>query len=488
MLPLWKLWFIFLIPALSQLQTDARPTTRNTFISVPLTKVYLRDTTDEHPTIVHQQNINNALKRYARSTGRAEPSQEDLFKNIINRASTVPWNELQKRYYKEGYKKILDYLNLNLAPPGGVNSAEDIVQPSSQHNNGARPHVYTQTNTHSPAPGSVALAIQAQDVGYMIPISIGTPSRTFNVLVDSGSADLWVGAEDCHSESGGSCGNHVFLGPRSSSSFKQLNQTWTIGYGTGSVDGYLVQDSVTIAGFQLPHLKFGTAYRESSDFTGQDIPFDGLFGLAKSQYLSRQGVMTSLEAMAEAKLISQPIVSYKIPRFADHKNDGEVTFGGMDPAKYDASTLVTVSNKNRLGFWEVALDAIHVNGADLGWRNRTLILDTGTTLIIAPSQDVAALHAKIPGAKKDGDIWTVPCTLSSPMSFTIGGREFSIDPRDIAFTPVDQAKPNGACLSGISEGNPGLVKTEWLAGDVFLKNVYFSTNMGTDRISFAKSV
>ena len=63
-------------------------------------------------------------------------------------------------------------------------------------------------------------------------------------------------------------------------------------------------------------------------------------------------------------------------------------------------------------------------------------------------------------------------------------------------------------MSGIAEGNPGLVVEEWLvsgvtlssllchlrhinlgqAGDVFLKNVYFSTNEATDEISFANPV
>jgi hypothetical protein len=58
-----------------------------------------------------------------------------------------------------------------------------------------------------------------------------------------------------------------------------------------------------------------------------------------------------------------------------------VTFGGMDPARFDPKTLITVKNKSRLGFWEAPLDAIHVNGEDLGWGNRTLILDTGTVSI-----------------------------------------------------------------------------------------------------------
>ena len=60
----------------------------------------------------------------------------------------------------------------------------------------------------------------------------------------------------------------------------------------------------------------------------------------------------------------------------------------MDPARYDAKTLTTVKNKSGLGFWEAPLDAIHVNGVDLGWSNRTLILDTGTV-------SVSVLHSAI---------------------------------------------------------------------------------------------
>lgn len=49
---LWRLWLALLIPALAQVQVEARPTQPNTFISLPLHKVHLRDTTHEHPAIV----------------------------------------------------------------------------------------------------------------------------------------------------------------------------------------------------------------------------------------------------------------------------------------------------------------------------------------------------------------------------------------------------------------------------------------------------
>jgi hypothetical protein len=112
--------------------------------------------------------------------------------------------------------------------------------------------------------------------------------------------------------------------------------------------------------------------------------FDGLMGLAQSG-LSTQGVPTPIESLAIAGLVPEAITSFKISRLADQKNDGEITFGGLDPTKFDAATKVTVPNVSALGFWEGAVDSITVNGQDSGLQNRTAILDTGTTLIIAPA-------------------------------------------------------------------------------------------------------
>lgn len=46
---------------------------------------------------------------------------------------------------------------------------------------------------------------RAQDVGYIATIQMGTPATDFKILMDSGSADLWVGSETCVSEAGGDC-------------------------------------------------------------------------------------------------------------------------------------------------------------------------------------------------------------------------------------------------------------------------------------------
>lgn len=116
------------------------------------------------------------------------------------------------------------------------------------------------------------------------------------------------------------------------------------------------------------------------------------------------------------------------------------------------------------------MPAVTVNGQDAGLQGRTAILDTGTTLIIAPAQDAAAVHAMIKGAQSDGQGgFIVPCTLTDSVALTFGGNQFAIDPRDIAQSPVDPNDPTGDCTSGISSGNVGGAQ-EWLVSVYFHEN------------------
>jgi hypothetical protein len=316
---------------------------------------------------------------------------------------------------------------------------------------------------------------------------MGTPPQDFRVLMDSGSADTWVGSTDCKSQNGGGCGNHVFLGTDGSSSFVDTQQPWQIQYGTGAVAGSIVSDTLNVAGLALDNHTFGVAQLETADFSDNTVPFDGLMGLAQST-LSEQKTLTPVEALAKNGLINQAITSFKISRVADNKNDGEITFGGLDPSKFDAATLVTVDNVSQLGFWEANVDAVTVDGTDAGLQNRTAILDTGTTTIVAPATDAAAVHKLISGAKDDGQGgFTVPCTTNASVALTFGGTSFAIDTRDMLLQPVDANDPTGDCVSGISSGNIGAA-TEWLVGDVFLKNAYFSTDVGKNQLSLAKLV
>ncbi|KAI0261484.1 aspartic peptidase A1 [Gloeopeniophorella convolvens] len=482
--------------ALSVLQANAIPLAPEQIgiVTLPLKRIAMRQ--DLHPQVNLQRHINRSHRRLARMTGREEPSSELLLERLTKRKAHIDGSGSARIGYagaKLGLAKGPPEVSTNAQEKPAANQAN--VFAVGQDGNDGFSSVDAQAladNTLTPAntptdSDSLGLDIEENDVGYIATVQMGTPPRDFKLLMDSGSADLWVGAEGCVSASGGDCGNHVFLGSQSSSSFVDTQKSFQVTYGTGAVAGDIITDNLAFAGLQLPGHVFGVATEESLDFSSDQTTFDGLMGLAQS-LLSQQQTPTPVEALASAGLIKEAITSYKISRLADEKNDGEVTFGGLDTSKFDQTTLATLPNVNTQGFWEGALDDVSVNGQDLGLQGRTAILDTGTTLMIAPPADAAAIHQQIPGSQSDGQGgFTVPCTNNATVTLTFGGQNFDIDPRDIAFSPIDPNDPTGDCASGISSGEQNGAN-EWLVGDVFLKNAYFSTDVGRNTIQLAKLV
>lgn len=94
-------------------------------------------------------------------------------------------------------------------------------------------------------------------------------------------------------------------------------------------------------------------------------------------------------------------------------------------------------------------------------------------LIIMPDADARALHAAIPGSSGPDaqGAFTIPCDSNASVAFTMGGKSFSIDPRDLSFLPVSGRDLTGDCVSGIMAGEIG-GPSQYLVGDVFLKSTY----------------
>jgi len=513
--------------ALSVPDVQAAPTRRAPrMVTLPLKRMEVRS--DVHPQILLQQHINRASRRLARMTGREEPTNAMMTEALRKRVFDIEGSEglerrrlghaaaqkADKRFNRTGVPK-----NGKREPKGGKKAGKGAAgtagaagaagTASAANGAGAGaaaagsgagaaasssqlggPDSATGVEVaNTPTTGnSLGLNIEGPDVGYLATVQIGTPPTNYLILMDSGSADFWVASEQCQSTAGGDCGNHQTLGPTSSSSFVASQNPFQVAYGTGQVAGDIITDDVTIAGLTLAAHTFGVTTEETDDFADDSVPFDGLMGLAQS-LLSEQKTPTPVESLASNGLISDAITSYKISRAADNKNDGEITFGALDTTKFDSSTLTTIANVNTQGFWEGALDAVTVDGQDAGLQGRTAILDTGTTLMVAPVADATAVHQLITGSTADGQGgFTVPCDFNQSVALTFGGTVFNIEPQDIAIQPVDAANPTGDCTSGISGGSFGTSDTEWLVGDVFLKNAYYSTDVGTNQISLAKLV
>lgn len=169
-------------------------------------------------------------------------------------------------------------------------------------------------------------------------------------------------------------------------------------YGSGAVSGIIGADTVTVAGMTLENYSMGATLQESVQFGDDNIPFDGLMGLAMNQ-LSHQGVPTLVDSLQSAGLIQNAILGIALGRYADGENDGELVFGQADASKFDPSTTQTLPVTSDDGFWQVTMSAVTIDGQD-AVINRQAILDTGTTLMMAPNDDAMAFHELINGSAR----------------------------------------------------------------------------------------
>ncbi|KAJ9479187.1 putative Saccharopepsin (putative) [Pseudozyma hubeiensis] len=467
---------------------------------------------DSNPLMLYQRHINRANSKLASILGRSAPTSEEMQQALERRKVSILTRRgllfdesgLDRRAGRhtnprQGYtthtesggdmqRRFLSNIMDDLFGRTGLESgskAKMTVQKVAGEGYPELDNIASQsdklTNASAPtAVQSLGLDIESNDIGYVATIEIGSQNQTFRMLIDSGSADTWVPSTACQA-----CGSsHTQLGSSNSDSFKSLSTPFSIQYGTGDVSGNLATDDLEIAGLALTNYTFAVTTQESSDFADDTVPFDGLMGLARSE-LSNAGQPTPIDALYKEGKVQAPVMGYHLGRVADGYNDGEVTFGGVDPAKYTGN-ITEIDNVSTKGFWEAAIDQISVSGNDLGLSGRTAILDTGTTLIVAPQSDADAVHAQIKGSKSDGQGgYTIPCTTTDQVALTFGGTQFPIDTRDMLFLPVDANDLTGDCVSAISAGNVGQ-QNEWLVGATFLKNAYFATNTKANKIGLAK--
>lgn len=287
--------------------------------------------------------------------------------------------------------------------------------------------------------------------------SLGSASTPVYLLLDTGAGTSWVMGPSCSTDS---CKNHNSFGAASSKTFKDLNVPFSINYGSGNVNGTMGEDSIAMAGFKMT-TSFGIAQYASDDFN--HFPIDGILGLS----LAKGNTPHFWESLAASKALKANVFGLSINRNADGPNDGAISFGEADSTRYTGDIKYYPIAANTEGDWALAIGDVGIGSSKAGITGRVAYIDTGTSFIFGPPDDVKKLHALIPGAtSSDDSTWTVPCDTKSSASFTFGTDTYNISPKDWVSPIV-----NGVCTSNIY-GVSVVDEKSWLIGDTFLKNVY----------------
>lgn len=300
------------------------------------------------------------------------------------------------------------------------------------------------------------------DYSYFAEVQLGSEGKRLFMLLDTGASTTWIMGSTCTSKS---CVMHNTFGPDDSKTYNDTGQTYAVEYGTGSVRGHVVEDSLALAGLSVT-VPFGVANTTSDQFT--QFPFDGILGLATSSD-------TWLTAVKDAKLIDSNMFGISLSRSSDGTNDGEIVFGSLNPDKYTGD--ITYSSVKSDSAWTIPMDDININDKPAGITGRSAYIDTGTSFVFGPPDDVRIMYKLIPGSStKDGSTYTVPCDTDSTVSFAFSGQSWDVSSKDFISAP----NGDGVCTGNIYgfEYVPG----GWLLGDVFLKNVYSVFDVDNGRI------
>ena len=81
----------------------------------------------------------------------------------------------------------------------------------------------------------------------------------FKVILDTGSSNLWVPSSKCTSIA---CFLHAKYDSSASSTYKQNGTEFSIQYGSGSMEGFVSQDVLTIGDLTIPGQDFAEAVKE----------------------------------------------------------------------------------------------------------------------------------------------------------------------------------------------------------------------------------
>jgi len=315
---------------------------------------------------------------------------------------------------------------------------------------------------------------------YFSEITLGTPPQSFKVVLDTGSSNLWVPSTKCSSIA---CFLHAKYDATQSSTYKKNGTTFEIHYGSGSMEGFISQDTLTIGDLTVKHQDFAESTKEPG-LAFAFGKFDGILGLAYDT-IAVLHTTPPFYNMINQGLLDQNLFTFYLGNANDGEgaSGGEAVFGGIDPTHYEGK--ITYAPIRRKGYWEVELEKVKFGDEVMELDNTGAAIDTGTSLIALPTDVAEIINAEIGATKSWNGQYTVPCESIPnlpPLVFTFAGKDYQIEASDYILNVQN------SCISSFTGLDiPAPMGPIWIIGDTFLRKYFTVYDLEKNAVGFAKA-
>jgi len=316
---------------------------------------------------------------------------------------------------------------------------------------------------------SIPMPLSRENVST-IQIDIGTPSQTFDFLIDLGSLGFWVSAPCKVAD----CGNEARLEPNLSLSTSLVitGETFRLPALGTTLNITKANDTVKLGGMAIGDTEVGLGDLVLGDF-------NGFLGLGPpSQHHS---VPPLLQTLVSKGVISTPTMSFVFSN-GSHDGSGTIILGPADTSLFSNNTSVVIQGINS-GRGEWALDVVpYMEGNLLSNASRKAVLSLGFPGIVVPVS-VEELTPFFPNASLsdlDGTL-IVPCntTVSLTLSFQ-GNITLPLEPSDYL---LGQSTGDLSLCSSNIVPDPTL---EWRLGLPFHSKFFVSLDAEKETILLAE--
>lgn len=326
-----------------------------------------------------------------------------------------------------------------------------------------------------------------QNTQFVGTIGVGTPSQRLRVVLDTGSSNLWLTSTLCSSHA---CEKHTRFDPASSSTFKSHDIHMNVHYGTGSIDGTLGEDTVSIGPIHVQGQTFGLIANEYGSVF-EETDFDGILGLSfpelspmYTDFKDDKGnprFYPLFDSILRQKLIKHPIFSFY------YGGKSAMIIGKPDSSLYEGNLVyLDISEK---GYWQLDLHSIKIGGKSIAACSKKepcrAVLDTGTSLFTAPSSIAHTMLEHIEEGNALRDCSAIDYDEMPSIAFKLGKHTFSVSPEHYVMHDTSRATPS--CRPGIMALDvPAPRGPLFILGDLFMSEYYVAFNRKKKQIGIAK--